>query len=137
MTQRKEPGVALYRQVAQDLLARGERAGVGPGGRVEARRQVAQDLLARVERSELAPGERLEPEARLAERYGVNRLTVRRALEELARAGIVRTEHGVGSFIAEPAVRHRIDDGEASLSESMARRGIAVRHRVLAVAEVE
>ncbi len=112
MTQRKEPGVALYRQIAQDLVAR-------------------------VDRSELAPGERLEPEARLAERYGVNRLTVRRALEELARAGIVRTEHGVGSFIAEPAVRHRIDDGEASLSESMARRGISVRHRVLAVAEVE
>src|SRR4051795_4472746 len=112
MTQRKEPGVALYRQVAQDLLAR-------------------------VERSELAPGERLEPEARLAERYGVNRLTVRRALEELARAGIVRTEHGVGSFVAEPAVRHRIDDGEASLSESMARRGIAIRHHLPAVVELD
>jgi DNA-binding GntR family transcriptional regulator len=49
----------------------------------------------------------------------------------------VRTEHGVGSFVAEPAVRHRIDDGEASLSESMARRGISVRHRVLAVAELD
>jgi DNA-binding GntR family transcriptional regulator len=112
MTQRRQPGVALYRQVAQDLVAR-------------------------VDRSELARGERLAPEAQLAERYGVNRLTVRRALEELARAGIVRTEHGVGSFIAEPAVRHRIDDGEASLSESMARRGIAVRHRVLAVVELD
>jgi DNA-binding GntR family transcriptional regulator len=98
-------------------------------------RHVAEDLVARVDRSELMPGERLAPEARLAERYGVNRLTIRRALEELARAGIVRTEHGVGSFIAEPAVRHRIDDGEASLSESMARRGIPVHHRVLAVAE--
>jgi DNA-binding GntR family transcriptional regulator len=49
----------------------------------------------------------------------------------------VRTEHGVGSFIAEPPVRHRIDDGEASLSESMARRGIAVRHRVLAAVETD
>jgi GntR family transcriptional regulator len=112
MTSRRQPGVALYRQVADDLLGR-------------------------VDRSELARGERLAPEAQLAERYGVNRLTVRRALEELARAGTVRTEHGVGSFVAEPAVRHRIDDGEASLSESMARRGISVRHRVLAVAEVE
>jgi DNA-binding GntR family transcriptional regulator len=100
-------------------------------------RQVAQDLVARIARSELVPGERLVPEAQLAQGYGVNRLTIRRALEELARAGIVRTEHGVGSFVAEPAVRHRIDDGEASLSESMARRGIAVRHRVLAVVELE
>jgi DNA-binding GntR family transcriptional regulator len=112
MTQRRQPGVALYRQVAQDLAAR-------------------------IDRSELARGERLAPEAQLAERYGVNRLTVRRALEELARAGIVRTEHGVGTFVAEPAVRHRIDDGEASLSESMARRGIAVRHHVLSVTELE
>ena len=98
MTRAEEPGVALYRQVAQDLVAR-------------------------VDRSELATGRAVGVRGGAAHHYGVNRLTVRRALEELARAGIVRTEHGVGSFIAEPAVRHRIDDGEASLSESMARRG--------------
>jgi GntR family transcriptional regulator len=108
----RQPGTALYRQVAEDLLAR-------------------------VRRSELTPGQRLAPEAQLAQQYGVNRLTMRRALEELARAGIVRTEHGVGSFIAVPATRHRIDDGAASLSESMARRGIAVRHHVLAVTELD
>jgi GntR family transcriptional regulator len=97
--------------------------------------QVVDDLVARMERAELAPGERLAPEAELARRYGVNRLTIRRALEDLARAGKVRTEHGVGSFIAVPPVRHRIDDGAASLSESMAARGLAVRHEVLAVTE--
>ncbi|MFC7753593.1 GntR family transcriptional regulator [Tsukamurella soli] len=43
----------------------------------------------------------------------------------------------MGSFVAVPPVRHRIDDGEASLSESMARRGITVRHRVLAITRVE
>ena len=112
MPVQKQPGTALYRQVADDLRAR-------------------------VRRSELAPGQRLAPEAQLARQYGVNRLTMRRALEELARAGIVRTEHGVGSFIARPATRHRIDDGEASLSESMARRGITVRHHVLAVTELD
>jgi DNA-binding GntR family transcriptional regulator len=99
-------------------------------------RQVAEDLVARIGRAELVPGQKLAPEAQLARQYGVNRLTVRRALEELARAGRVRTEHGVGSFVAVPATRHRIDDGEASLSESMARLGIEVRHRVLAVTEV-
>src|ERR1700754_3624402 len=96
-------------------------------------RQVAEDLLARIDRSELRAGERLETEGQLASQYGVNRLTIRRALEDLARAGKVRTEHGVGSFVARPPTRHRIDDGEASLSESMARRGMAVRHHVLAV----
>jgi DNA-binding GntR family transcriptional regulator len=108
----KQPGTALYRQVAEDLLAR-------------------------VRREELMPGERLAPEAHLARQYGVNRLTIRRALEDLSRAGKVRTEHGVGSFVAVPPIRHRIDDGAASLSESMARRGLAVRHQVLAVTEFD
>jgi DNA-binding GntR family transcriptional regulator len=106
----KQPGTALYRQVAEDLLARMR------GG-------------------ELAPGERLAPESHLARQYGVNRLTVRRALEDLARAGKVRTEHGVGSFVAVPPMRHRIDDGAASLSEAMAQRGLAVRHQILSVTE--
>lgn len=100
-------------------------------------RQVAEDLLARMRREELLPGERLPPEAQLARQYAVNRLTIRRALEDLARAGKVRTEHGVGSFVAVAPVRHRIDDGAASLSESMAERGLAVRHQVLAVTQLD
>jgi DNA-binding GntR family transcriptional regulator len=100
-------------------------------------RQVVDDLRSRISDGQLRAGHRLEPEAELAARYGVNRLTVRRALEELARIGVVRTEHGVGSFVAAPPVRHRIDDGAASLAESMARRGIAVRHRVLDVTEAD
>jgi GntR family transcriptional regulator len=98
-------------------------------------RQVFEDLLAKINRAELLPGERLAPEAQLGRQYGVNRLTVRRALEDLARAGKVRTEHGVGSFVAVPPLRHRIDDGAASLSESMAERGLTVHHEVLAVTE--
>jgi DNA-binding GntR family transcriptional regulator len=88
-------------------------------------------LRAQLAEGNLAPGDRLPPEAELGGRYGVSRLTVRRALDDLARSGLVRTEHGVGSFIASPALRHRIDDGHASLSESMSARGIAVRHHVL------
>ncbi|GAA4391978.1 winged helix-turn-helix domain-containing protein [Tsukamurella soli] len=61
-------------------------------------RQVAEDLRSRIDHSEPAPGERLVPEARLAPEYGVNRLTMRRALEELARAGVLRTEHGGGQL---------------------------------------
>jgi DNA-binding GntR family transcriptional regulator len=94
-------------------------------------------LRAQLAEGTLAPGDRLPPEAELGNRYGVSRLTVRRALEDLARSGLVRTEHGVGSFIASPALRHRIDDGHASLSESMSARGIAVRHHVLNIERID
>lgn len=64
-------------------------------------RQVEQELRRRIEAGELAPGDRLPPEAALAGELRVNRLTVRQALGELARAGALHTRQGVGTFVAE------------------------------------
>lgn len=93
--------------------------------------EITRDLRQRIDRGEFAGGQRLPTEVELARGYGVNRLTVRRALSDLARCGVIRTEHGVGSFVREAVVRHRIDDGHASLSESMAARGLTVTHEIL------
>lgn len=91
---------------------------------------VRADLLDRIQRSEFTPGEQLPSETALADSYGVNRMTVRRSLAELARAGAVRTEHGVGTFVAPQPIRHRIDDGNISFLESMSSRGYAVRQEL-------
>jgi DNA-binding GntR family transcriptional regulator len=96
--------------------------------------EVKADLTRRLAAGEFAPGVKLPSEAGLAQDYGVNRLTVRRALADLVRTGVVRTEHGVGTFVREPTVRHQIDDGQVSLSESMAERGLSVIHEVIDVA---
>jgi DNA-binding GntR family transcriptional regulator len=99
--------------------------------------QLRADLLSRIENGGLAPGDALPPETALAEAYRVSRLTVRRALADLARIGVVRTEHGVGSFVATRPLRHRIDDGQVSLLESMAKQGHAVRQRILDIRRVD
>ena len=93
--------------------------------------QVAEDLGERVSGHRLRAGERLPSEGELAAAYGVNRLTMRRALGELCRAGLLRVEHGVGTFVAAPVVRHRVDDGRLSLMESLRLRGLRVRHVLL------
>ncbi|AHM04555.1 Transcriptional regulator PhnF [Roseibacterium elongatum DSM 19469] len=49
-----------------------------------------------------APGDKLPTEAKLAERFGVNRHTVRRALADLAETGTIHARRGAGVF-----VRHR------------------------------
>jgi DNA-binding GntR family transcriptional regulator len=98
--------------------------------------QVRAGILGRVEDGTLSPGDVLPSETALAETYGVSRLTVRRALADLARVGVIRTEHGVGSFVTSPPLRHRIDDGQVSLLESMAEGGHAVRQQVLDVRRV-
>jgi GntR family transcriptional regulator len=66
-------------------------------------------LVARISeslRTELAagdhpPGSRLPTEAELSARFEVSRPTVRAALRELEALGLVRTQHGVGTFVVE------------------------------------
>ncbi len=48
---------------------------------------------------ELVPGTRLPPERRLAETFGVNRVTVRSALARLAEAKLVRARQGSGYLV--------------------------------------
>src|SRR3954449_12766380 len=96
--------------------------------------QVARDLAGRIRQGTLGPGHRLPAEPALARAYGVNRLTVREALTSLTRQGLVRRVQGIGSFVADAPVRHRIDGGEASLTEAMRRQGLAVRQDLLEAA---
>jgi len=57
--------------------------------------------------SNLAPGDKIEPEQALADRYGVARNTMRKAIAQLRREGILASRHGRGTFIAAvPRRRH-------------------------------
>jgi len=71
--------------------------------------RIAAQLRDDITTTPLPPGERLATEAELAKRFAVNRHTVRRALDELAREGLIRIEHGRGSFVAEPMMDYRIN----------------------------
>jgi len=56
-------------------------------------------LQADIAAGRYAPGNRLPTEAQLAQRFGVNRHTVRRALAALADAGLVHARRGAGVFV--------------------------------------
>ena len=71
-------------------------------------RQIAGCLEQEVTGGVLSPGARLPTEAQLSARFGVNRHTIRRALEELSRAGLVRVEQGRGSFVVEDVLDYAI-----------------------------
>jgi DNA-binding GntR family transcriptional regulator len=99
--------------------------------------QIRDDLRTRIVEGRLAPGDELPSEPALASAYAVSRLTIRRALGDLALSGFIRTDHGIGSYVAPVVMRHRIDDGNISLLESMASRGHSVRQLVLAIREFD
>lgn len=52
----------------------------------------------------LKPGDRLPSTAELATLTGVSQISVRRALDELERAGRIQRHQGVGTFVAQPRI---------------------------------
>lgn len=62
--------------------------------------QLARILAAQIESGELQPDRPVPAETRLAEEYGVARLTARRAIRELRDRGLVLTTPGRGTFIS-------------------------------------
>src|SRR3954449_10858614 len=89
--------------------------------------QVARDLAARIRQGVLTSGQRLPAEPALARAYGVNRLTVREALISLTRQGLVRRLQGIGSFVADAPVRHRLGGDDARLAETLRSEGLTMR----------
>ena len=73
-------------------------------------RQIVHAIEQDITDGTLAPGARLPTEAALSAHFGVNRHTVRHALEELSRAGMVQVEQGRGSFVAEDVLDYAISD---------------------------
>jgi DNA-binding GntR family transcriptional regulator len=63
--------------------------------------QLAQQLEEAVRSGALAPGERLENEVDLADRFGLSRPTVRQAIQELVRKGMLVRKRGVGTQVVQ------------------------------------
>lgn len=72
-------------------------------------RQIANQVQQAIGGGTYPPGARLPTEAELSQHFRVNRHTVRRALEELSRGGLVRVEQGRGSFVAEDVIEYAVE----------------------------
>ncbi len=83
--------------------------GFNRDGGVALWRQIAAFLQRDITDGTYPPGGRLPTEAHLATRFGVNRHTVRRAIEELTRDGLVRVDRGRGTFVAEDVLDYAVE----------------------------
>ena len=95
---------------------------VARGSGVALWRQIAEDLETEIVLGQLHPGTRLPTEAELAERFGVNRHTLRRALAELAQKGLVDAAPRRGTFVANTRIPYRIGR-RTRFSENILRAG--------------
>ena len=95
--------------------------------------QLKQALRERIERGDYKPGDRLPSEPELIRQYGISRITVRQALDELEAEGLIVRRHGKGTYVAERRIEHelvRLTD----FMEDMQQAGQRPASRVLAFA---
>ena len=78
---------------------------------------------------ELQVGDAIPPERRLAVMLGVSRPTLRAAIDELVREGLLHRRHGSGTYVAEPKIALPLT--MTSFTEDMARRGMRASSHVL------
>jgi GntR family transcriptional regulator len=85
-------------------------------------------LRAEILDGQLASGDQLPSESELSAAHGVSRITVRQALGDLQKAGLIIRLQGKGAFVAPPHASQRLERLEG-LAEALAGRGQAVHSK--------
>ncbi|XWX03156.1 GntR family transcriptional regulator [Aggregatilineales bacterium SYSU G02658] len=98
--------------------------------------QVKDFILHHIQDGTFKPHTRIPSERELAQRFGVNRLTVTKAIKELEQAGLVYVRIGKGTFVAPETYNLQLDT-LMSFTEEMRQRGHEVSSRVLNAAMTE
>ena len=86
---------------------------------------------------EYRPGDMIPSERELSERYGLSRTTVRLALQELERLGLVVRQHGRGTFVADRSAQTTNLMQSYSFTEQMRALGREPETTILEFSEME
>lgn len=78
------------------------------GGSAPLYQQLAGKLRKRIAAGEFRPGDRLPSEDALCDEYGISRITVRAALDQLVDAGLLWRQRGKGTFVSIRQVDHEL-----------------------------
>jgi GntR family transcriptional regulator len=93
--------------------------------------QVSEFIQELVRKGDIQPGEQMLSEEVLAERFGVSRPTINKAIAILVRKSVLSRERGRGTFVYSGEVRLTLMQELASLHEAMQKNNIKFRTEVL------
>lgn len=113
MYERDQPCISAVNVAAYSVAEPCAPTRLDPASPVPLYQQLLVQLQNRIDSGEFGPGTVLPGEFDLSRDYGVSRITAKRALDELAEAGLVKRERGRGTRVLEragaSAVRTSID----------------------------
>ncbi|MFL0249475.1 GntR family transcriptional regulator [Clostridium neuense] len=104
--------------------------------------QIQDIIVKKIEEHEYLPGELIPSERKMAEKYGVNRMTVKKAINELVKKGYVYRIKGSGTYINKSErqkfnlgfVNEIVNTGITTMLKNV---GVAVSNRVLGLGKID
>lgn len=106
-----------------------------PGGHATKYAYLVKKLQELAEELRASAAECFPTERELCERYGVSRVTVRKALDELEKSGYIYRIQGKGAFVSQKKIQQTLFH-LSSFSEDMSARQMTSGSKVLAVETV-
>ena len=99
-------------------------------GAIPLHHQVYLHLKAKLDDGTYPPGDRLPPERELARQFGLSLITVRRALDELAREQRIKRTQGRGTHVLHERIERNLG-GSLRFTDEMHARGLLPQTRLL------
>jgi GntR family phosphonate transport system transcriptional regulator len=97
--------------------------------------RIAEVLAAEIGSGSIQPGARMATETVLAQRFGVNRHTLRQAIGALSTAGLVSVQHGRGTFVRPAPMLEYPIGARTRFSEILSRQSLIADGELLAARE--
>lgn len=102
--------------------------------RIPLYQQLMEELKAGISSGRYGAGQKIPSEAELSEIYGVSRITVRRAVEELCRENYLSKYQGKGTFVNESKVARKIKQtGTMSFTDACRENGMEADAHVVSL----
>lgn len=100
-------------------------------------KQIKEDIVEDILSGVYEPGDMIPKQSDYAEKYGVSRLTVRKAIDDLVQKGILQTEKGKGTFVREIAKKAYSYRRLAGFSSNVVSSEIKVHSKVVSIQELK
>lgn len=97
--------------------------------------QLKEELMKKIVSKQWLPGEKIPSEKELCRLYGVSRITVRKALDELERSGQLMRRQGKGTFVTNISMVQRLSKFY-SFSEELKQRGMEEHFQIIDFSQI-
>lgn len=98
-------------------------------------RQLMDNIKQKIVNGELKVGDRLPSERDMAEKYGINRMTVRNAIKKMEAEGTLISKRGSGTYVlTQPSIESKLEmanTGHLSLSAQIRQKGMKSTRKTL------